>query len=292
MMKRILAILLVLLFGAGTAPAFADVTVLVNIFKDKDKVITEEITKDIDVVLNLRVRLQLDSAAKAQAIVNQLNEENVVLQRFRGPGAPVDGFDLLAITIDSIRGNQGVTAVNQDVGNNANQAFEISGAVTDVTNGPEGGGVADAEAEVDQVNQFNSVTTVRNSLDVGEEVRAVFTANLQSSIANNSGVVSFNQNAGNVNNQANVVAVAVGIGDENHNVALSEAALGQVNTHPEPEFGIEEERVNKTSTINASIVNNSGIVGVNQTSGNMANQANVVAVSASFDQLFRPIAAP
>jgi len=38
--------------------------------------------------------------------------------------------------------------------------------------------------------------------------------------------------------------------------------------------------INKTATIDGSISNNTGIIGVNQASGNMANQANNVSAAA------------
>ncbi len=279
-MKRFITILLALLIGAVAAPAQADVTVVVEIDKDKVIDIDENIFKTTSIDLDVSVDLDLTGAAKAQAIVNQRNENNISTQEFDeinfGDGVGVLGLKLSADTVNSILGNQGITAVNQDVGNNVNQAFDISGAMTDA------GGVADAEAEVEQINRDNFATIVP---DIEAETPGSLSVNLEGSIIGNSGIVSFNQNAGNHNNQANVVALAVGIGD--HTVALSEAALGQLNTHGEN--AVVEEFVTKTSSISGSILNNTGVVGINQTSGNMANQANVVAVSASFAQLFTPL---
>jgi hypothetical protein len=86
-----------------------------------------------------------------------------------------------------------------------------------------------------------------------------------------------------------MISVAVSlVGPGEGGVALSEADLGQVNrlnqaresdsvasSTIDPLFGI-----NKTATIRGSITGNTGIVGVNQASGNMANQANGVSAAA------------
>jgi hypothetical protein len=108
---------------------------------------------------------------------------------------------------------------------------------------------------------------------------------IDTSINDNLGIVHVNQATGNMNNQGNALAIGVSlVGD---GVALAEADLGQVNCNntvfesdsevsTEPGFGI-----NKTATITDSVINNQGVVGVNQTAGNMANQANVVAIAAA-----------
>ena len=106
------------------------------------------------------------------------------------------------------------------------------------------------------------------------------------SFQNNSGVLHGNQAAGNMNNQANALSMAVSL--EETGVALSEADLGQYTVWNEvlesDSRGGEGDEVRpgirKLSSIQGSFNNNVGIVGFNQTTGNMANQANVVSLSA------------
>jgi uncharacterized membrane protein YdcZ (DUF606 family) len=84
--------------------------------------------------------------------------------------------------------------------------------------------------------------------------------------------VGVNQNAGNMNNQLNALAMAVGLGSK---WALSEAALGQSN------IGNTIVALNtvKSDTITGSVNDNTGVIGVNQTVGNMNNQASVVSMA-------------
>ncbi|MDI6790250.1 MAG: hypothetical protein QME44_06130, partial [Thermodesulfobacteriota bacterium] len=88
------------------------------------------------------------------------------------------------------------------------------------------------------------------------------------------GIVGVNQSAGSINNQDNAASMAVGPGSM---AALSEADLGMVNTGN----CSRETGVALTDTLaNGALATASGIVGVNQSSGCMNNQANVVAVCA------------
>jgi hypothetical protein len=137
----------------------------------------------------------------------------------------------------------------------------------------DGAGFAESQAHAEQVNEANLVDTI-NLL-----FRDAAIAN---SFSGNTGVLGFNQSPGNMNNQVNLVSLAVALTDSG--VALSEADLGQFNL-----FNVVEESdsigdpggvgINKSASILASLNNNTGIVGLNQSAGNMANQANVVSMS-------------
>jgi hypothetical protein len=155
-------------------------------------------------------------------------------------------------------------SLNQDVGNMVNQANVVAVAVTDTSTA-----FADAQAAVSQYNQRNS-SRQEEVLNVEDPDR---TATILGSVNNNAGIVGVNQNAGNMNNQTNAVALAVGIGSQ---VALAESVLGQVNTGNT----VLEVETLKVDRIADSINTNSGIVGVNQSSGNMNNQASAVSFSA------------
>jgi hypothetical protein len=115
---------------------------------------------------------------------------------------------------------------------------------------------------------------------------------LEDSANDNAGVAHINQATGNMNNQANVASVSVSLASGG--VALAEAKLGQINalnlvfesdavgiTDPatQPDL-LETYGVNKSATISGSVLTNAGIVGVNQTVGNFANQTNAVSFSA------------
>jgi hypothetical protein len=87
-----------------------------------------------------------------------------------------------------------------------------------------------------------------------------------------------------MNNQANALSLAVSL---SAGVALSEADLGQVNTFntvresDATSGGAVRVGINKNADIVGSISGNTGVVGVNQAVGNMANQANVVSIAAA-----------
>jgi hypothetical protein len=98
------------------------------------------------------------------------------------------------------------------------------------------------------------------------------------------GIVGVNQNAGNNNNQLNAVAAAAGLdtaATTDVTGAMSEAALGQQNGGVETGNNVLESGTYKTASITGSLNNNAGaVIGVNQASGNNANQANMVSLAA------------
>jgi hypothetical protein len=96
-------------------------------------------------------------------------------------------------------------------------------------------------------------------------------ANILSSINSNTGVVQFNQNASNVVNQHNIIAVAEAAAA----VALNEVALGQVNAN----LINGDLDVTRIAYIYDSINGNTGVVQVNQNVGTLNNQANIISIS-------------
>jgi len=281
--------------------ASADVFVEADITKHKDITVTENITINKTIDLSVTVSIIPEKAAEADGIINQENQSNEAC------GNCAEKADTI---IDSIGGgtsgqNSGIVNVNQSSGNMNNQGNAVSVAVDfiivpptvpptvppDVPPPPPqqlvGGGFANSQAHIEQVNG--------NELDdeEGEEGNLVDTVNLlfrdaliDNSINGNQGIVNVNQSPGQMNNQANLVSVAVSFAAGG--VALSEADLGQVDSGNQahesasnPVSGADPLiGINKTATIDGSINNNTGIVGVNQASGNMANQANNVSAAA------------
>ena len=274
-MKR----LLIGLVGMGVlfwvTPALATVTVFAEIFKTKDIFIEETITIDKQVFLFADVFVEVEKAAESIAIANQDNFENE---------ACTNCDEKTDLIFNSFNDNDGVVDGNQAAGNMNNQGNAVSVAVdTRVGSPPENGdvvvfqeepGFAESQAHAEQQN-FNNLVDTINLL--------FRDAAIIDSFNGNTGVVGFNQSPGNMNNQVNLASLAVALTDTG--VALSEADLGQFNQFnvveesdslglPDPNIGI-----NKSATINNSLNANTGIVGVNQSAGNMANQANVVSMA-------------
>lgn len=240
--------------GLGAGGASADVFVFADIFKEKDKFVFEQIDKFKFVDIFVEVFLDAERAAEAEAIANQDNTFNFVDE---GENETTDDIS------NSVNSNEGVTSVNQSAGDMNNQGTAISFA--EALDGSSFA-FADAQASAQQINQFNEV------ISGPDEFR---TASIAGSINENTGVTAVNQATGVLGNQLNAVAVAVA-GD--FGVALSEADLGQFSND---NFVEQFEFADYTATITSSVNNNSGVTAVNQSAGNMANQANVVAVSAA-----------
>lgn len=264
-MKK-LSILFALFLVLGlTASAMADVDVYAEITKTKDKTVTETI--DIDKNVNIDVTIDVDvvRASEAEGVLNQRNENNVV----RGlQSAVTDENKRGALIGDSINLNLGIVGVNQDGGGNMNNQANVV-SISAVLGDEYLPGFANSQASAEQINTNNFVDSRENYL-TGPHKRD----NIAGSVNDNHGIVGVNQTVGNMNNQANMVVIAVA---EDALVALSEADLGQTNSlNTVIEFGTV-----KLDTISGSINRNTGIVGVNQSSGNMNNQANVVSIATS-----------
>jgi hypothetical protein len=276
---------LALALSTMATPATADVTVFVDFDKWVDITVVETITKTKIVNVDVTADLAVDGAAEAEAVVNVINDNN------RVGGAPgittnpdVDFEIFLKALIDfSINGNSGIVGVNSDVGNMVNQGNVVSLSVTgrEPQAGEEGipaeSSLTHSQAEADQSNTNNRVFD-SEFLPVDVDGTPLFTspnklAGIKDSINGNSGIVGVNQNAGNMNNQHNLVALSIGFQSF---VALSEAALGQENVG---NVVFEIETI-KRDGILRSVNGNSGVVSINQSVGNMNNQAHVVSFSA------------
>ena len=256
------------------------------------------------------LRLVYRSAAEADAIVNQTTQNNDVdsahnlLQGGFGHIGAVNtmGIHLNATMNNSVNTNTGIVGVNQDVGNMSNQGNQVALAVaTPATQLPAVGDVEDttngvlvnSQSEAQQINRGNFVyhgeipqptattgSTIGQAVDYRGGPNEV--ASITGSISGNTGIVNVNQNAGNMNNQGNSEALAVAINLAGF--ALAEAALGQENANSgdnqHAPFGtVYEYGVQKSASMSGSLNNNTGVGGVNQAAGNMANQANIFSAS-------------
>jgi hypothetical protein len=278
----------------GTASA--DVDILATITKDKDITITQRVTINKTIRIDVDVAFVLQGGAEAQALLNVTNRGNDVTGQ-DVPGGPTTqdeyGLDYDASLLTSVNNNRGVWGVNQDVGNMTNQGNVVS--IAGVSDGFEV--FAQSQAHADQLNTFNRVREEELLRDLqGNPISdlvntpaSAYATNKSASITNsintNTGVINVNQNAGNMNNQSNGLAAAIGIGAE---FAMSEGDLGQENTNNL----VNELETVKVSSISGSINGNTGIVNVNQSTGNMNNQGNVVSLSAILSGSFIDTQAP
>ena len=147
-------------------------------------------------------------------------------------------------------------------------------------------GAAEAQAFTNQANINNEDNAVPETppftefdpvfVDPEELIGFGWTkeALITGSVNDNTGVTQVNQNAGVFNNQLNQVALGVGFSDGA--VALSESALGQWNQHNQT----REFNNSRSAQISGSGNMNTGVTMGNQAAGYMANQANMVSVSA------------
>ncbi len=120
-----------------------------------------------------------------------------------------------------------------------------------------------SEAALEQLNGDNIALVVHSDRR----------ATIKDSVISNSGITAANQATGNMANQANAIAVAV---SPEFGVALSEADLGQWQLFNQVD---ESHDIDSTATMVGSVFGNSGVTAVNQSSGHVANQANVLSIS-------------
>ncbi len=145
---------------------------------------------------------------------------------------------------------------------------------------------ADLNATAGKAGEADAVLNQSNIGNYACENCAEKSEGIVGSIINNTGIVGVNQAIGNVNNQANVVSIAVdtvngdgdGNGGETIGFANSQVEAGQKMN--DNEFVTQGIYV-RDSLIAGSINENKGIVGVNQSAGNMNNQGNMVAMAVS-----------
>jgi hypothetical protein len=292
------------------ASAYADVTVTATIDKTKDITVNENVTISTNVSAQTFISVTADKFAESDAVVNQSNHGNRACENCAEKSDLIGSSDSSVGANDSVSGNAGYVSVNQAAGNMNNQGNAVSVAIDSgsfgggppppppTTSGEavSGVGFAEANASVQQINGgFNSTNTEGPTTIVGDPnfvdtINVLFrTATIANAINDNTGVVQVNQSPGQMNNQSNVLSLA--FSERSGGVALAESDLGQFN---QGNFSLESDGqqivedvtvgdgigIHKSASILGSINNNIGIVGVNQSAGNMANQANVVSFSA------------
>ena len=286
----------------GATWAHADVFVQATVEKDKDVFITEFIEVQKTIEIDASIDIDTDKAAESLAIVNQSTHTNEACTNC------AEKSDLIDVSLND---NSGIVTWNQSSGNMNNQGNAIATSVDLIVSPPDDAppsedfGFADAQASGTQItgdtgtpapqlqddtDPVNAPTDgVQRGSNVVDTINLVFRdVIMQGSGNSNSGILFANQTNGNMNNQANALAVAVSFSEDG--VALAESDLGQWNTgntvQESDNFSGSGDvqlqdgvGINKTASITGSLNSNTGIVGVNQTSGNMANQGNFYSVA-------------
>jgi len=289
----------------------ADVFVTATITKTKDVTVTEtiDITKDIN--LNTYQWIAVDAVAETDVVKNQWNTQNFVEDENGDGLASIDGSAATASGIVLINqspgfaNNQGneVSVVQATSQNEGGSYRPVPGPQAKATPGDseptpvnyyswtetasvesfdEVDGCVFTHAQSD-VEQFNAprgestdggVATLESAANVFINVDPATYTNeiVNGSFDGATGYAGVNQAAGHMNNQNNAIAVA--IGDESV-YALAESDLGQFNTRNYVDV-VDQVR---TDTVSASFNGATGVMSVNQASGSLNNQANVVSIA-------------
>jgi len=271
---------------ALSLPVLADVSVTGTVSKTKEKSVTETVEIEKAHYIGVKQLATPTNSAEAQALKNDVNaansvtevpvpavpptyDYNAIVEEYTlvDPGHPAVPINKNAL-IDGGSANDvaGVTGINQSPGSINNQGNAVSVSMT-----ADGDAFLHAEASAEKINGSQSTDSAGNNMNATESVRG---DKIDTALTGVAGILGVNQAAGSINNQNNAAALSVG---KDSIAALSEADLGLVNVGNVS----YEMAVQLTDTITGgALANASGIIGVNQSSGCMNNQANVVAVCA------------
>ena len=162
-------------------------------------------------------------------------------------------------------------------------------AVIFVGNVLEPEGAAQSDVTVSQKNKDNEVdhdmgTSPDGNGSVSGGPELDLDADIAGSVNDNSGVVQLNQDVGNMVNQGNVASVSVATGDSFSTFTDANSAAEQVNEDNTSTTTVvfqEDQTATKRADITDSINGNSGIIHVNQNTGDMNNQLNANSVAIS-----------
>lgn len=196
---------------------------------------------------------KLSGASSAQVILTQSIVGNELLD--------INGLHRNAIT-DSFNDSAGVISVNQNSGSIVNQANIRAIAVGKA-------GLAGAQIAATFEIRDNKLAFVGGE----RENRLIHSFN------NTTGIVGVNQSAGNMNNQANIAAIAIGVGPlDDGFFPLVDASLSVVKSHNDENLDSTIPRRNVRSD---SFNNFTGIAQVNQNAGdgNISFQAYILSAS-------------
>lgn len=258
----------------GTAladPPPQGITVDANFIKDKDTYVTENIYREKAVFLQATVAPEVTKMSEALSMANQWSADNTMSEAYTRRTDTIT---------NAVNNNTGLTILNQTAGDLNNQASSASGAA----NAGSGGVVySEAQSGAEQNSKDNRLSEQNltwfssdpNAIDGDPNTPtrvAGKTATITNAIKNNLGVVHVNQSVGNMNSQANTLALATSFGEGG--VVITDAVLGQQQTGNQ----VVEYNVLREAVLTDAVKFNTGIVSLNQSAGSLSNQANVVAI--------------
>jgi hypothetical protein len=283
-MKKLIPFLLVGLLVAFTAPALAgDGDVQFYAFKTIS--LAETFTYAESVAFTGAGNFIFDGEAWAKI------QEQQELYFLNLTETTIEPRTKSALIRQSFNSGAGVANVNQAPGNQNNQANEVaislgsSGELVEPITAAETFQGMYCEAQVVTV-QYNGILynptaderiPAGNIYDTGGFTK---TDTINESFNGFTGVANVNQSAGSLNNQGNAVAIAGGV-DQIVVKAATNVMLAQNNAYNRMTEGLGALPGNNTTD---TIANNSfggafGVFNVNQSSGSMNNQKNVVSIA-------------
>jgi len=218
---------------------------------DSETVTTNvKITKDIEISVNQNT--SVGQSAESSSTGSVYNKGNKIEEINVSSSATIWG--------SSFNGVAGIISINQAPGSMNNQGNSVS-----ISFAKDG-----ADSLLRSASSFNQSSS-ENTLNAEGFTRS---NTIQDNAFNGlSGVIGVNQSAGNMNSQNNITCISTG---GNPVVSLSHADLGMISG----QNTVFEAGVSKIDTISSFAFEGvSGIVSINQSSGNMNNQVNMINIS-------------
>ena len=246
MKKAMLIFLGLLLSLMFRLPAFADDYTSETITTNVDV----EITKDIEIGISQITSVGQSAETSCTGSVD--NKGNKIAEINVDSSATIWG--------SSFNGVNGIISINQAPGSMNNQGNSVS-----ISFAKDG-----ADSLLRSAASFNQ-TSSGNTLNAEGFTRS---NTIQADAFNGlSGVIGVNQSAGSLNSQNNIACISIA---GNPVVSISPADLGMISG----QNTVIEAGVSKTDTIRSFAFEGiSGIVSVNQSSGSMNNQVNMINIS-------------
>lgn len=207
---------------------------------------TNTTIEDVESVsIALSSQFAVSEVRAASVTLNMGLRDNTVEQTDVDQSARIEG---------SGNDNAGLVGINQDAGNVNNQTNVVAVALG-----------ADGNA-INQVDVAGSIVTTGNTSVVTSGARV---ATMDGSFNDTLGVAQINQNAGNLNQQANIVAVAMGIGAGENLIGMSDRTLETMTSNPDiPDHDSEDPNAPQLDTgVNDSFHNFVGVAQVGQMAG-------------------------
>ncbi len=251
----VLVVAFMLTLGSIISPISSSSETFVNEIENITENEEVNITKEINITMNQDI--VGESSAESEVIVVEESNGNRLTES--------DDVESSALIEDgSFEGVKGIIGINQSPGSLNSQGNSVR--------------VSFAKEGTDAL--LNSNATVSSSIS-GNEITA--TGSERSNIIESSafeavtGIVSVNQSAGNINVQHNVVSMSIGGSPVS---AISNIDLGRINGSQLASNVVLEQNVSKIDRIERfAFQGASGIISINQSSGNMNNQMNIVTIS-------------